>query len=46
MLEGDPDAGWRLVRWHGEPLGGTGLRDEDAHDVIGESAAEEAEEHG
>jgi len=46
VLEGDPDAGWRLVRWHGEPLGGTGLRDEDAHDVTGESAAEEAEEHG
>lgn len=36
VLEGDPDEGWRLERWHEEPLGGTGLEDESARDVTGE----------
>lgn len=36
VLEGDPDSGWVLQRWHEEPLGGTDLADRLAHDVTGE----------
>src|SRR5690606_16800003 len=36
MLEGDPERGWTLTRWHGDPLGGTALEDELAHDVTGD----------
>lgn len=32
-LEGDPEAGWRLVRWVREPLGGVALEDAKALDV-------------
>lgn len=32
VLEGDPDAGWRLVTWHGDPVGGRFLEDEQAAD--------------
>lgn len=32
VLDGDPDAGWRLVSWHGEPVGGRFLEDERAVD--------------
>lgn len=34
-VEGDPDAGWRLVLWHAEPLGGAALDDPDAPDPTG-----------
>lgn len=40
LLEGDPDAGWRLARWSGEPLGGADLADRTAHDVTGDNADE------
>lgn len=33
MLDGDPDAGWRLIRWQQEPLGGLDLEDALAQDV-------------
>lgn|SRR5690606_1761792 len=36
LLEGDPDSGWVLQRWHEEPLGGVDLEDQLAHDVTGE----------
>lgn len=36
LLEGDPDSGWVLQRWHEEPLGGTDLEDRSAQDVTGE----------
>jgi probable phosphoglycerate mutase len=45
VLDGDPgrpDAEWRLVSWHTEPLGGVDLVDPAAHDVTGESADEAA----
>jgi broad specificity phosphatase PhoE len=32
VLDGDPDKGWRLVSWHGEPVGGRFLEDEQAVD--------------
>ena len=32
VLDGDPDAGWRLVSWHGDPVGGHLLEDERAVD--------------
>ncbi|MFW6775792.1 histidine phosphatase family protein [Nocardioides sp. CPCC 205120] len=44
VLEGDPDAGWRLLRWSGDPFGGAHLADEAAHDVTGESAEEAVED--
>jgi broad specificity phosphatase PhoE len=44
VLEGDPAAGWQLVSWHAEPLGGLDLEDLSAHDVTGESAEEAAAE--
>lgn len=40
VLEGDPDAGWRLAHWSSNPLGGAELLDLRAHDVTGESAEE------
>jgi probable phosphoglycerate mutase len=40
LLEGDPDDGWRLERWSGEPLGGADLADRAAHDVTGDNADE------
>lgn len=42
LLEGSPGAGWRLVEWSSEPLGGAHLRDPEARDISGESV-EEAE---
>lgn len=36
VLEGDPDSGWALQRWHEEPLGGSDLEDRFAHDITGE----------
>lgn len=44
VLLGDPDDGWELERWHGEPLGGASLLDASAHDVTGETAEEALEE--
>lgn len=40
VLEGDPDAGWRLAHWNSTPLGGAELMDLRAHDVTGESTEE------
>jgi len=40
VLEGDPDSGWRVVRWTSEPLGGPDLVDGGAHDVTGDGADE------
>lgn len=40
VLDGDPDAGWRVVRWTSEPLGGAHLVDGVAHDVTGDGADE------
>lgn len=40
VLEGDPDAGWTLVEWHTEPIGGIELEDLTAHDVTGDAADE------
>ncbi|MFT4286885.1 histidine phosphatase family protein [Nocardioides sp.] len=40
VLEGDPDSGWTLTRWHPEPLGGIELADRLAHDVTGDAAVE------
>lgn len=40
LLEGDPEAGWKLTRWSSEPLGGLELEDLQAHDVTGESTDE------
>jgi broad specificity phosphatase PhoE len=39
-LEGAPGAGWDLLAWHEEPLGGVDLEDPAAHDVTGESPEE------
>ena len=36
VLDGDPDRGWRLVSWHGEPVGGRFLEDESAEDPTGD----------
>ena len=43
-LEGDPTAGWRLLDWHADPLGGHGLLDEAAQDVTGDSSDEHTED--
>jgi broad specificity phosphatase PhoE len=40
VLDGDPDAGWRVVEWTSEPLGGAHLLDGSAHDVTGDGADE------
>jgi broad specificity phosphatase PhoE len=42
-LEGDPQSGWRLVRWEEEPLGGLDLEDPSAIDVSAEPVGEEGE---
>ena len=34
-LEGDPDAGWRLIHWDASPVGGLALRDPTAEDPTG-----------
>ncbi|MET1022203.1 MAG: histidine phosphatase family protein [Arthrobacter sp.] len=34
-LEGDPDAGWRLIHWDGSPVGGLALVDPTAEDPTG-----------
>ncbi|WP_258803969.1 histidine phosphatase family protein [Pseudarthrobacter sp. NS4] len=34
-LEGDPDAGWKLIHWDGSPLGGLALADPTAEDPTG-----------
>jgi broad specificity phosphatase PhoE len=39
-LDGDPLAGWKVVRWHAEPLGGSAPADVTAHDVTGAPARE------
>lgn len=36
FLEGSPAAGWELLRWTGDPLGGPELLDAGAHDVTGD----------
>jgi len=42
VLDGDPEQGWRLTRWHPEPLGGPELDDSRARDVTGDAAEEVA----
>jgi broad specificity phosphatase PhoE len=37
-LEGDPDAGWRLIHWDGSPVGGLALADPTAEDPAGSPA--------
>jgi probable phosphoglycerate mutase len=37
-LEGDPDAGWRLVHWDESPVGGLALADPTAEDPTGRPA--------
>ena len=39
-LEGSPEAGWTLLTWQGEPVGGPQLADATAEDPTGESLAE------
>ncbi|MHA7223922.1 histidine phosphatase family protein [Arthrobacter sp. RHLT1-20] len=34
-LDGDPDAGWRLIHWDGSPVGGLALADPTAEDPAG-----------
>lgn len=34
-LEGDPDAGWRLIHWDDSPVGGLALLDPTAEDTTG-----------
>ncbi|GAA2086543.1 histidine phosphatase family protein [Pseudolysinimonas kribbensis] len=36
VLEGDPDAGWNVESWGGQPVGGLELQDPRADDVTGE----------
>ena len=36
VLEGDPDAGWEMVSWHGHPVGGELLEDPTAEDPTGD----------
>ena len=36
-LEGDPDAGWKLIHWEGSPVGGLALADPTAEDPMGEA---------
>lgn len=38
-LEGDPDTGWKLIRWEGSPVGGLALADPAAEDPMGRDAA-------
>jgi probable phosphoglycerate mutase len=37
VLEGDPDDGWNVETWGGQPVGGLELQDPRADDVTGES---------
>ena len=37
VMEGDPERGWQRTAWHGDPLGGAGLEDEQAHDVTADA---------
>lgn len=37
-LEGDPDAGWRLIHWDDSPVGGLALADPTAEDPTGRPA--------
>ena len=37
-LEGDPDAGWRLIHWDASPVGGLALADPTAEDPTGRPA--------
>lgn len=37
-LEGDPDAGWKLIHWDGSPVGGLALADPTAEDPTGRTA--------
>ena len=39
-LEGSMSGGWRLLSWHGTPVGGAGLSDETAEDPTGETLAD------
>jgi probable phosphoglycerate mutase len=38
-LEGDPDAGWKLLHWDGSPVGGLALADPTAEDPTGGNVA-------
>jgi probable phosphoglycerate mutase len=38
-LEGDPDAGWKLIHWDGSPVGGLALADPTAEDPTGGNVA-------
>ncbi len=40
VLEGDFDAGWRMVSWHGHPVGGDYLEDPTAEDPTGDLDAD------
>lgn len=40
VLDGDPNAGWQLVSWHQDPLGGADLEDPEALDVPAEPVGE------
>ncbi|KPM50933.1 histidine phosphatase family protein [Frankia sp. CcI49] len=44
-IEGDPAAGWNLVQWHGEPLGGSAVPDVAAQDVTGAPVREAVAEN-
>lgn len=37
VLEGSPEAGWRMLSWGGEPAGGHDLADESADDPTGDA---------
>lgn len=43
-IEGDPDAGWRLIGWSQEPIGGRGLSTANADDPTGESVQEASDD--
>jgi broad specificity phosphatase PhoE len=38
-VEGDPDAGWKLIHWDGSPIGGLALADPTAEDPTGTNVA-------
>lgn len=39
-LEGSPEAGWKVLAWHPEPVGGAYLEDESAPDPTGQPTEE------
>jgi probable phosphoglycerate mutase len=41
-LAGDPDAGWEIVAWHSDPVGGAFLDDASAPDPTGQGTDEAA----